>query len=116
MENKIQKYNKDDKLIEFIEINDNGEEIAHYTANGNRLHRISYDIDEDGVLTKKNSVIEFNEDIHLSYLQLKDYYVIRAKGAKGGSPEVLSRIDLSKDSYVNSFTIKSDLINSWLDL
>lgn len=115
MKNKELKYNDKNQLIEFIEF-DNGEIIAQYKAEKNKLFRISYDIEEDGSMSTKKSIIEFEENIFLNYLEINNYYVIKARSTNSTSPKIKSRIDLSKEGYINSFTIKGDLIDSWLDL
>ena len=122
--NSIETYDKNNNLVGYIEFKDNRELKCSYQVNGNILRKRYYrKFNEENQFFEDtiSGVIDFENNIRLKHFFLDGETLIRAieiGTAKSNqlSPNIKSRIDiLNDDNSIECFTIKSDLINEWLN-
>lgn len=116
----IKCYDIKDNLQTFAEIDSNLEVASYYNLSNNiftRFFKPSYD-DDGKVFTENNKTkIEFEGECEMINLVFDGVSICRIK--KHGytqltPPPIKSRIDMVDENYIESFTIKPELIQEWL--
>lgn len=123
--NSIRIYDKNDKLVDYIEFKSLSNEMkCYYSVDGNSLNRKfvnEYYDNEFPYEETVSSIINFAEDFKLYSLTIGGEAHIRAMTSSFQmSPSIESRVDTYLDNEIDetsiqSFTIKSDLIDEWIN-
>ncbi len=92
--------------------------VGYYFAEGKELIKVNIFKQKNKICQKKTAVL-FMEDIKLCHMFLDEYntrvHAIKRSSNRIETPQIKSRIETLDDEKTNGFTIKSDILNSWLD-
>lgn len=109
-------YDQDDCLKTYIETIE-GKIINYYSVNGKELVKINvYKLNNK--LQQKKTIVLFAEDIKLLYMFLENYgariTAVKKNSTKIETPKIENRVETINDEHVKGFTIKNDILDSWI--
>jgi len=111
-------YDKDDCLNIYAELSSKDKLVGYYSVEDNQLIKINIYKEKKVVHTKKTIVV-FGEDIKLNHMFIDDYgsrvVAVKRHVERIETPVIKNRIETLDNESFNRFTVKSDIINSWLD-
>lgn len=92
--------------------------VGYYFAEGKQLTKINIQKDKKTLRTKR-TVVVFDEDIKLHHMFIDEYgsrVVANKRNSKRiESPNIENRIESIDNDQFTRFTVKADILNSWLD-
>lgn len=116
--NKIFTYDKKNHLIAFAELSKKGELLKYYFVSDTELMKINVYKDKKKNHVQK-TVVKFKEQIRLQFMFLEGYgtriSAIKKDSQNIESATVESRIECTDGVEFDVFTVKSDLLKSWID-
>jgi len=111
-------YDKEDCLKTYAELTGKDKLVGYYFVEKNQLTKVNIYKEKKVVHTKKTIVV-FGEDIKLNHMFIDDYgsrvIAVKRHVQRIETPVVKNRIETLDNESFNRFTVKSDIINSWLD-
>jgi len=111
-------YDKDNCLCTYAELSSKDSLIGYYFLENNQLIKVNIYKEKKAIHTKKTIVV-FDEDVKLNHMFLDGYgsrvVAVRRHMSRIESPMIKNRIETIDNDGFNMFTVKSDIINSWLD-
>jgi hypothetical protein len=113
-------YDKEDNLITFSEINNEGELINYYDLKDRKLQKLnthSYKEKGKNYIERNRAIVVFEEDCSLfhTFIDGESRVVAQKKNAPLGSiPKSQSKLYSLNEDNIESFTINPNLVQNWL--
>jgi hypothetical protein len=111
-------YDKDDCLKTYAELSNKDKLVGYYSIENNQLTKVNIYKEKKAIHTKKTIVV-FGEDIKLNHMFIDGYgsrvVAVKRHIERIETPVIKNRIETLDNESFNRFTVKSDIINSWLD-
>jgi hypothetical protein len=111
-------YDKDNCLNTYAELSSKDKLIGYYFLENNQLTKVNI-YKEKKALHTKRTIVVFDEDVKLNHMFLDGFgsrvVAVKRHVMRIETPVVKNRIETLDNESFNRFTVKSDIINSWLD-
>lgn len=114
-------YNKKNELVTYVDVTYDNKLIGYYHLDGRELTKVNicrYKEKNKNFTEIKRSKIMFGEDCVLSHMFMDGDSRVVAKKKNSAKlidpPSVISRVHSYDDQIYEGYTVKDDLVDSWL--